>query len=237
MATNKSEFHDSLDKGSSWITKIPLGLWGAFSEAAEVFLDYAQETPFAIANYLSNNDYKIEDEPDGVSMTTIKDAYHAFIRKVTEYTDEDLSYQFDQYKKLFGEGYGVISIAHSHGNLITRKAYSNLIARDYITLNSDIKMKDRFYLLSVGSPVKMEMADDFLLDAHDPIGLLSLTFDNRIKVNEESVDSAKDSTGFSLSHHSFSSYITKPESSKRIDTFLINSVKSITNQPVELEGR
>lgn len=237
LATNKSEFHDSLDKGSSWITKIPLGLWGAFSEAAEVLLDYGQETPFAIVDFLLGSDPNSEQEHDGVLMSTMKDAYHAFIRKVAEYTDEDLTHQFDQYRELFGNEYSVVAVVHSHGNLLTRKSYYSLINREYINPNSDILMKDRFYLLSVGSPVKMEMADDFLLDVNDPIGLLSLTFDNRGKVNKETDDPGKDANGFSLAHHSFSSYMSKPESSKRINDFLINSVKSIAEQPVELESK
>tara|TARA_Y100001960_G_scaffold331489_1_gene428658 strand:+ start:3447 stop:5348 length:1902 start_codon:yes stop_codon:yes gene_type:complete len=227
LATNKSEYKDSLDPNDNFFIKVPKAFWGALSEAAEVFVDYTEETPHAIIEYLLDTEEKSKDihENNGL-MSIMKDAYAQMVEKVYEYTDKDLKNQFTQYREdIFSKDYHAVVFSHSHGNLITRKVYYNLVSREYINDNSSIKMKDRFYLMSVGSPVKMEMAmsKNFLLDVKDPIGYLS-TIDWSDKVNKN------DGSSFFSNNHSFESYMNKKESSDRINNFLKKSVESIVQE-------
>lgn len=206
LAINKSEAKETVEENDPWYIYYTYGFFGILAEGFEVAIDYSQELFSASIDHLLGKEVDYLPE-------TMAPAYKAFATSVLNYTDDDLSLQINQYKDyLESKNYKVITVAHSHGNLLTKKVY------DYY-LSKTQGVENNFKILSVGSPIKMSMASDFILDTKDPIGYLSWTFDWRDKVSNSS-------TYDDGSYHSFLTYLNGSDSSSRIDDFLKDSLES-----------
>jgi len=203
FAINKSETFSGEREG--WT------LWGGFKETLEVVLDYGLESPAVLTNYLLS--FITDNEKDSV----LGNAYRDFLSRVESKTDKDLKEQIDQYEELMDrDGYKVLTISHSHGNIITKKVH------DYFISQKE-ERENNFRLLSVGSPIKMARANMFLLDTKDPIGYISWTIDWSEKVKNKSVYKPK--TG-DYSYHSYLTYLHGSDSSSAIDEFFIKGIES-----------
>lgn len=221
LSINKSETKETSNESDPWYKKWTLIIWGTAKEIIEVIFDYGQEVPFAAINFLAL-DGKVStwiDEnwvDDSSTAKNIKSFYNQIMTSVSEFTDEDLFEQVHQYKTYMNDGYKVVVIAHSHGNLISRKAIE--------LLNLTKEDKESFKVISVGSPISMSgFAEVEVIAEGDNVTKLSGIFRDDYKVRNESVYNSESGK---YSMHSYLSYLYGSASSDVINNFFINSIKN-----------
>lgn len=214
-AVNVSEFHRSYNPEDSWYIRYPKAIWGGFLELLEVFFDYIPQTVGNIFDFIMLNGAVSNylDEQEVIPQVLI-DGYNSVTQSLLTATDEDLEAQIKQYNDYFDREYMVVTIAHSQGNIISKRV------ADYAIKPYPERSKD-FKLISVGSLVEMDkLTDTVLIDKEDWTGLLSIGINGFRNVKNEST------YGDGYSEHIYLSYLDGNDSGPRMETFFKNSLES-----------
>tara|TARA_Y100001960_G_scaffold319101_1_gene389951 strand:- start:3909 stop:5333 length:1425 start_codon:yes stop_codon:yes gene_type:complete len=119
--------------------------------------------------------------------------------------DRDLERHLLQYENAFNNGYKVMTIAHSQGNLYTEKAYKSYLQGAYVH-------GEDYTILSVGTPIELLEKEMMLRDIKDPVALLSDNFPfpgDKVKIdNKEIPELVVDSNLIIATHMPYHNYLT-----------------------------
>jgi hypothetical protein len=190
-----------------------------FLEVAVQYLGY--QSDFQLNRFKDWYNLKLYDIDEEEESKFVK-ILDRFYRTVSY--DQDLIRHLTQYEYAFDNGYKVMTIAHSQGNLYTEKAYKSFLKWSY-THGVD------YTILSVGTPIVLPEKEMMLRDIKDPIAKLSDNFPDPgdlIKIDNKEIPELVVSGNLlpqtKIPYHSYLTYLYGSDSREMIQKYYSNSL-------------